>query len=158
MKELTSRHWRLYELLKENEGKWISQLFIFNSMRDFYKEYGVNENNFHDSFVRVRIGRDILDLNNSDMIHKLILTGNRGVKIATKEEYERWSNLKWASIKRMIKRLAWKDHKAGRDGQMKLKFDDKSKAKDFYESFVEDKEIDYDQAVEIFRVIGKFED
>jgi hypothetical protein len=156
MKELTTRHWFLYELLKNNDGKWMKQIEIYNQMVDFYKEYGLNESNFHDSFVRVRIGKDILDLNNSDVIHKLILTSNRGVKIATREEYKRWSDLKWSSVKRMIKRLAWKDYKYERDGQVKIKFDKKSREKEVYETFTDKRDID--DVITMFKAISKAEE
>lgn len=133
---LTTRHWILYRLLKDNSKVWITEYFIYKKMKKFYKEANVNEKNFHDSFARTNIGRDILDLNNSEKIQKIIISGSNGVKIASKNEYKHWSDLKWASIKRMIKRLVVKDSKFNLDGQMKIIFGN-SKARDYHKTFLD---------------------
>lgn len=44
----------------------------------------------------------------------------KGVKIATKEEYEDYSARVWAAIKRRAKLQALQDKKAGLDGQYRL--------------------------------------
>ena len=132
---LTPRHWHLYRLLRENKNSWITEHYIYKKLKRFYKEFDYNENNFHDSFSRVRIGKDILELNNSERIQKIILSSSKGVKIADRDEYKRWSDLRWSSLKRMISRLVIKDEKFKLDGQVKLLFDEGSKARNYFETF-----------------------
>jgi hypothetical protein len=103
-------------------------------MKSDYPDYRDGEN-FHDSAARHFIGLDISHLNQSDVIQKIILSTSQGIKIANAEEYRAYSESKWKSLKRMISRLAWKDHKARLDGQMKLVFGE-SMARDYYESFI----------------------
>jgi hypothetical protein len=132
---LSPRHWALYQLLKDNKDVWITEHFIYKKMKQFYKIFDYNSDNFHDSFARVKIGRDILDLNNSEKIQKIILSSGKGIKIADRKEYKRWSDLRWLSLKRMISRLVVKDKKFKLDGQMKLLFDENSEARNYYQTF-----------------------
>lgn len=134
--ELTTRHWKLYNLLRKYSNFWMTQWKIYNVLKEYYPEIGeVNEKNFHDSFARQRMSRDIVDLNNSDKIQKIILSSSNGLKIATREEYVQWSNRKWMSLKRMIKRLSVKDDKFKLDGQFKILFSEDTKARNYHETF-----------------------
>ncbi len=81
------------------------------------------------------ITNDVQKINESDVIQKIILSSSNGIKIASAEEYRVWSQNKWKSLKQQISRLAWKDHKARLDGQMKLVFGE-SMERDYYEAFV----------------------
>ena len=140
---LTSRQWRLYDYLKELGDQWITQREIaryFNTnFPNVYTQFTQDEAVFHDSITRMEIGLDIRHLNESYEIQKIILTNANGVKIANEEEYREYSLSRWKSLKGMIKRLAWKDHKAKLNGQMKLVFGD-SMARDYYETFVNEYE------------------
>jgi hypothetical protein len=131
---LTPRQWKLYELLKDNTQRWITQLEIQKTMSSDYPDYD-GQKNFHDSNARYDIGEDICKINESDVIQKIILSSSSGIKIATADEYRVWSQNKWKSLKQQISRLAWKDHKSRLDGQMKLVFGE-SMERDYYEAFV----------------------
>jgi hypothetical protein len=131
---LTPRQWRLYDLLKDNTQRWITQLEIQKTMNSDYPNYDGGKN-FHDTKARNDISEDIRDINQSDVIQKIILSSTSGIKIATADEYRLWSQNKWKSLKQQISRLAWKDHKSRLDGQMKLVFGD-SMERDYYEAFV----------------------
>lgn len=141
MKEikLNTRQWKVYHLLRDNSDKWLSQFEIVKRLEEEYGEYKGDPNLFHDSMQRVVLTDDIRQINQSAYIQKIILSSSLGIKIASKEEYEVYSISRWKSIKRMISRLAWKDHKAKLDGQMKLVFGE-SMARDYYETFVNDYE------------------
>lgn len=132
--ELNARQWKLYELLKQYHYRWLTQYEIHQMMKGEYPDY-IEGEHFHDSNARHFIGLDISRLNQSDVIQKIILSTSQGIKIANAEEYRKYSESKWRSIKRMISRLAWKDHKSRLDGQMKLVFGE-SMARDYYESFI----------------------
>jgi len=132
--KMTKRLWKLYEYLKDNDDRWVNQTEIYNALKSEYGEYDGRPENFHDSYPRLQITYDIQQINQSDIIQKIILSSSLGVKIANEEEYRVWSLRKWKSIKRMISRLVQKDKKAKLDGQVKLVFGD-SMARNFYETF-----------------------
>jgi hypothetical protein len=131
---LTPRQWRLYDLLKDNSHRWITQLEIQKTMSGDYPDYD-GQQNFHDCNARYDISEDIRKINESDVIQKIILSSSTGIKIANADEYRVWSQNKWKSLKQQISRLAWKDHKSRLDGQMKLVFGE-SMERDYYETFV----------------------
>lgn len=133
---LTPKQWRLYDLLKDNTHRWITQLEIQQTLKEEYPDYD-GQQNFHDSGARLWITNDVQKINESDVIQKIILSSSQGIKIASAEEYRVWSQNKWKSLKQQISRLAWKDHKARLDGQMKLVFGE-SMERDYYEAFVKE--------------------
>jgi len=133
---LTPRQWKLYELLKDNTHRWITQLEIQQTMKLEYPDYD-GQQNFHDSGARLWITNDVQKINESDVIQKIILSSSNGIKIASADEYRVWSANKWKSLKQQLARLAWKDHKARLDGQMKLVFGE-SMERDYYEAFVKE--------------------
>lgn len=133
---LTPRQWKLYELLKDNTHRWITQLEIQQTMKLEYPDYD-GQQNFHDSGARLWITNDVQKINESDVIQKIILSSSNGIKIASADEYRVWSQNKWKSLKQQLARLAWKDHKARLDGQMKLVFGE-SMERDYYEAFVKE--------------------
>lgn len=156
MGHLTTRQWKLYNLLKQQDG-WITQKFIYDNMAEDYTHWVPEEINFHDSAARLEITKDVRDINNSDL-PRIVLSSQKGIKIASKEEYEKWSESKWISIKGMIKRLAYKDYKAGLDGQVRIQFNEESNAKLVYDAFISQKEdISVDEFIAISKVMGKIE-
>ena len=154
MSKLTTRTWKLYDLLKTNTERWMTQREIYEVLKGEYPIWdGVGD--FHNTIARQEIASDIRELNDSDIIQKIILTNTLGVKIANEVEYKDYSVRKWKSIKGMIKRLAYKDNKAKLNGQMKLVFGD-SIARDFYETFKTEEETKHqlDRVVDIFNSDG----
>jgi hypothetical protein len=142
-------------LLKEQEG-WITQKIIYDKIPLDYTFWdGVGS--FHDSQARMEITKDVQEINNSDL-PRIVLSSSMGIKIASRQEYKEWSERKWKSIKGMIKRLSYKDDKAGMDGQYRLNFEEKSTAKQFYDAFSESNEdITVDEFVSLVHVLGKIE-
>lgn len=121
MSELTARQWELYNLLKNNPDKYFQQEEIAALLNDFYPS-GADAPNFHDSAARVQITNDIRAINNSDVIQKIIITNSFGVKLASKEEFEKYINAQFAAIFRRLERTRKKAKKAGLDGQMRIAF------------------------------------
>jgi tRNA U55 pseudouridine synthase TruB len=134
MKELTPKHWRVYDLLRANSDRFMEQREIATSLLDLFPN-ALTETDFHSNTGR-EIGQIVQDLNDSDVIQKIILSNSNGNKIATIEEYAEWSKRKRISLLRQLKRLYYKDYKAGLHGQGKLIFDEKSEARNWFESFV----------------------
>lgn len=134
MAKINLRQWKLYRLLKQVDG-WITQQQIYEGLLDsnLYPKWD-GKQDFHNSRARKMMSKDVAILNDSDL-PRIILSSPSGLKISSKDEYQNWSKLKWISLKKSIKRLAYKDYKAKMDGQMRIKFDEESEAKEYVESF-----------------------
>ena len=118
-KELISRQWRLYDYLKEQDD--------YKHLKDIVEETGLYgdlpETDINNSAAIRTLKKDIRALKESGIIQTVILSCTfKGVKIATKEEYEDYSKRIWAAINRRAKLQALQDKKAGLDGQYRLVF------------------------------------
>lgn len=118
-KELISRQWRLYDYLKEQDD--------YKHLKEIVEETGLYgelpEADINNSAAIRTLKKDIRKLRESGVIQTVILSCTfKGVKIATKEEYEDYSKRIWAAINRRAKLQALQDKKAGLDGQMRLVF------------------------------------
>ena len=118
-KELISRQWRLYDYLKEQDD--------YKHLKDIVEETGLYgelpEADINNSAAIRTLKKDIRKLRESGVIQTVILSCTfKGVKIATKEEYEDYSKRIWAAINRRAKLQALQDKKAGLDGQYRLVF------------------------------------
>ena len=136
MKELTHKHWRVYDLLRANADRYLEQKEIAKLLPELFPYDETTD--FHST-----IGRElcsiIQDLNDSDVIQKIILSSSKGNKIANEEEFGEWFNRKKIAILRQLKRLYYKDYKARLNGQVRLEqFDDNSKAREWFETFIKE--------------------
>lgn len=117
--ELNARQWALYNLLKNNPDRYWTQIEIAYKLREFYDTSFYNDQ-FHDSPARHMLTKDIRTINKSDVIQKVIISNSKGVKIASREEFERYISAEFASIFRRLARTRQKAKKAGLDGQMRI--------------------------------------
>ena len=117
--ELNPRQWALYNLLKNNPDRYLTQIEIAYGLREYYDTSFYNDQ-FHDSATRHLITSDIRTINKSEVIQKIIISTGKGVKIASSEEFERYINAEFASIFRKLARTRQKAKKAGLDGQMRI--------------------------------------
>lgn len=135
MKELTPKHWRVYDLLREHSDRFLEQKEIANLLPELFPYDGTRD--FHST-----IGRElcsiIQDLNDSDLIQKIILSNSKGNKIANEQEFDEWFERKRIAILRQFKRLYYKKHKANLNGQTKLVYNENSQARDWFESFIKE--------------------
>ena len=76
MGHLTTRQWKLYNLLKQQDG-WITQRSIYDNMAEDYTHWIPEEINFHDSPARLEITRDVREINNSDL-PRIVLSSTKG--------------------------------------------------------------------------------
>ena len=117
--ELNARQWALYNLLKNNPDRYMTQLDIVYQLCEFY-DTTFFDHQFHDSRARHTLTKDIREINKSDVIQKVIISNNRGVKIASSAEFEQYINAEFAAIFRKLARTRQKARKAGLDGQMRI--------------------------------------
>ena len=115
---LNARQWALYNLLKNNPDRYMSQLEIAYRLREYYDT--TFNNNFHDSAARHTLTSDIRAINDSDIIQKVIISNRNGVKIASSAEFAQYINAEFAAIFRKLARTRQKARKAGLDGQMRI--------------------------------------
>lgn len=133
--ELNSRQWNLYNTLKERGGEWLRQEELATIVPEYnYKGTG-DFKTFHDTTVRKVMTADIRTINDSGVIQKVIITGAKGVKLATKEEFTTFIKREFAAVFRRLERVRKKAKKAGLDKQMKLVFNTE---RDTIEAFFDD--------------------
>ncbi|OPZ33910.1 MAG: hypothetical protein BWY97_00056 [Tenericutes bacterium ADurb.BinA124] len=115
--DLTSRQYDLYEYLKEQETyKHLSEIIAETGM------YG-NDTETHNSKGSRALRKDLRALKSSGIIQTTIISNTKkGVKIATKVEYQTHAKRKWNAIIRTINLQKLQDTKAGLDQQLRLVF------------------------------------
>ena len=120
--ELNARQWALYNLLKNNPDRYMTQQEIAYMLPDFFstEDLVLADVPFHDSHARHLLTKDIRAINKSEVIQKVIISNNKGVKIANSAEFEKYINAEFASIFRKLARTRQKAKKAGLDGQMRI--------------------------------------
>lgn len=117
--ELNARQWAVYNLLKNNPDKYMTQKEIVYALSLYY-DMGFFPELFHDSPARHTLTADIRTINKSDVIQKIIISNSKGVKIANREEFEKYISAEFASIFRKLARTRQKAKKAGLDKQMRI--------------------------------------
>lgn len=120
--ELNARQWAVYNLLKNNPDRYMTQQEIAYTLCDYFSEedYGCADVPFHDSNARHMLTADIRKINESDVIQKIVISNSKGVKIASSAEFEQYINAEFAAIFRKLARTRQKAKKAGLDGQMRI--------------------------------------
>ena len=117
--ELNARQWAVYNLLKNNPDRYLTQLSIVYALKEYFDVSFYNDQ-FHDSAARHLLTKDIRAINQSEAIQKIIISNRNGVKIASRKEFEQYINAEFASIFRKLARTRQKARKAGLDGQMRI--------------------------------------
>lgn len=108
----------LYAFLAAQED-WTPLREVAWSLKDIYGR-GWGSGGFHNSGIRRMITDDIEQINRSDEYDMIIISGTRGIKLATREEFMRWAAAEYAEIFRKLDRVRHLTEKAGMDGQLRL--------------------------------------
>ena len=117
--ELNARQWAVYNLLKNNPDRYMTQIDVVYSLREHYDTTFANAK-FHDSAARHMLTADIRAINESAAVQKIVISTSRGIKIASRAEFEKYINAEFAAIFRRLARTRQKARKAGLDGQLRL--------------------------------------
>lgn len=117
MSKLNTRQWALYNYLKERGDNWTPLRQIATALN-----YGTVKPNqsFNNSVARRLITMDRQALNNSDVIQKIIICGNKGLKLASKAEAEDYLAKDKTSLLNALARHYKLEKKAGLDSQLKM--------------------------------------
>lgn len=120
--ELNSRQWALYNLLKSNGDTWATQRDIACELPEYNYDASEDHKKFHDNPVRMQMTADIRKINDSSVIQKIIISGPKGIKLANKEEFDRYIRKEIMAAVRRLMRAKRKAAKGNRDGQMRIVF------------------------------------
>lgn len=124
MKEkLNSRQFTLYNLLRNHPDTAFKEWEIAKTIPHYHGHFDRNNpETFHDSAARFLITADIRTINKCDTIQKIIISTADGIKLANREEAERYIKAQYAAIFRKLRRVRKLERKAGIDGQYKITF------------------------------------
>lgn len=138
-KELNARQWALYNYLKKRGNDWTSQWYLAAVIPEYGYDHAMQDTKlFHDSNIRKTMTADIRAINDSGIIQKVIITGAKGVKLATREDFEAYIKSEFSAVFRKLKRVRTKAKKAGLDKQMKIVFNTE---RDTIEAFIDSEQL-----------------
>lgn len=120
--ELTPRQWELYNLLKEKGDEWTFQATLAAEIPEYNYDGNEDFSLFHDCPARLQMTADIRAINDSNVIQKVIISSSKGIKLANKEEFDRYIRKEIMAAVRRLMRAKHKAEKGNRDGQMRLVF------------------------------------
>lgn len=106
----------LYRFLSEQED-WVSMEQATDSVK-LYPAFFTTI--YHNSAARRLLTADIEAINASDAFEKIIIHGNRGIKLATEEEFERFLKAEFAEVFKKLRRVRKLAAKGGRNSQMDI--------------------------------------
>lgn len=132
--ELTPRQWALYNYLKKKGDEWTTQLKTACDLLEYYGSLDAYFPNFHDCAARLQMTADIRAINDSDVIQKIIISSPKGIKLANKEEFDRYIRKEIMAAVRKLMRAKRKAEKGNRDGQMRITFNSE---RDTVEAFID---------------------
>ena len=133
-KLLTPRQWNLYNFLKERGDEWTTQIDIAYALKDYY-DVSFENDKFHDSKARLQITMDIRAINDSDVIQKIVISSQRGIKIANESEFDIYIRRELGAVIRRLSRVKRKAEKARLDGQTRIVF---KSERDTIEAFIQE--------------------
>lgn len=120
--ELNSRQWALYNALKEQGDEWRVQAELASIIPDYNYDGSEDWRLFHDNPARHIMTADIRAINESAVIQKVIISSGKGIKIANKEEFDRYIRKEIMASVRRLMRAKLKAKKGGLDGQTRITF------------------------------------
>ena len=145
MKKLTTRQFRLYDLLvavaKVDPDRWVDKLEIADYLGNDY--YTINTSK-HAHDVCSTMNLDRITINNSLEVDKIILIKDNTFKIATEQEAIQLEEELYNQAMKLLERKSMLVAKRLRNNQGKVlsnqlnPIDDKSRAEKFHETFVEE--------------------
>lgn len=120
--ELNTRQWKLYEYLKEQGDEWRTQAEIATLIPEYNYDGEGDWRLFHDNPARMQMTADIRAINESAVIQKIIISSNKGIKIANSEEFDLYiKKERQAAIRRLV-RVRIKERKGSLNGQTRITF------------------------------------
>ena len=114
--ENKERQEALYRFLLSRGDVWSSMDMATSFVRQYPAYFGEN---YHNSNARRLLTSDIQEINGSREYNCIIISGTRGIKLATEEEYENFVNSELSEIFSKLRRV----RKIIRKGKRNLQLD-----------------------------------
>ncbi len=115
--ENTARQEALYRFLLGRGDKWTSMEQATDSVKEYPAYF---RGTYHNSYARRLLTRDIEQMNGSARFEKIIVSGSRGVKLATEREFEGFVRSELREIFKKLKRVRTIMGKGNRNLQQTL--------------------------------------
>lgn len=117
---MSERQKALYEYLISKNGEWVTHADL---ARELYRFYGNAEcclepKDFHNTTERLMILNDCREINLSPDFEKIIIGGNKGIKLANEVEFYRYIESQRKSTLRKLARIYKMAKKGGLHNQM----------------------------------------
>lgn len=112
-----ARQEKLYRFLLSRGDAWTSMEQTTDSIPEYPTYFRTN---YHNSMARRMLTRDIEQINSSDEFEKIIISGNRGIKLSSATEFERFIRAELSEIFRKLKRVRSLIKKGSLDQQITL--------------------------------------
>lgn len=116
---LTERQSALLMHLQTLEGRTTTQYEVACRLAAFYPYSGA-QSDFHNSYARGCMTRDIRAINNDADVSAIIISSGRGLKLATEDEFGSYISRQYAAVFRRLDRVRRKDAKAMANRQLKF--------------------------------------
>lgn len=115
--ENRARQDELYFFLQKRGNRWTRMEQVTDSIK-LYPAFFTG--NYHNSRARRLLTRDIEAINSSDHYSKIIISGSRGIKLATSSEFEHFARSELQEVFRKLRRVRRIISKGNHDQQTTL--------------------------------------
>lgn len=109
----------LYAYLLSRGDKWTPMMDAAADLLE-YPDWSNPATSFHNTTARRWMTKDIEAINSSDRFEKIIISGSRGIKLATEEEFSRFIEAEYKEIFRKLSRVRRIGKKGNLDQQASL--------------------------------------
>lgn len=103
--------------LYERGDKWTPMSRVTDSVKLYPAFFNTN---YHNSWARRLLTKDIEYINSTDVFDRIIISGSKGIKIASEDELTDFLKAETVEVFRKLKRLRKIAKKAARDQQITL--------------------------------------
>lgn len=115
--ENMQRQEELYSFLQRRGDKWTSMEQVTDSIKLYPAFFSTN---YHNSRARRMLTHDIEAINGSIRYRKIIISGSRGIKLASSQEFERFARSELSEIFKKLRRVRKIISKGNHDQQQTL--------------------------------------
>lgn len=112
-----ARQEELYRFLQKRGNRWTRMEQVTDSI-SLYPAFFAG--NYHNSRARRLLTKDIEAINGSDHWSKIVISGSRGIKLATSTEFERFARSELREVFRKLRRVRRIISKGSHDQQTTL--------------------------------------
>ena len=118
MAEERMRQEAVYRFLLSRGDKWTPMDQVTSTITSYPAFFPGK--NYHNSTARRLLSYDVQVINGSDVYDKIIISGNKGLKLATESEFEKFISTELKECFKKLKRCRRLARKGSRDQQLRI--------------------------------------